>query len=111
MGDNDKYSSHTNGFASTMKPTMTDNDSNFIYLKFVNQKDKATHLKVVRNAKLQKAFDQYCKHHHLEIGAPRFFYGDGTRLPGYVSPLDLQLPDGAEIHVFTEMNGGAPISC
>ncbi|XP_021748982.1 uncharacterized protein LOC110714748 [Chenopodium quinoa] len=90
-------------------------DPNFMYLKFVNQNEKATFIKVLRKSKIAKAFNKYYQVNNIQHGTARFLF-NGNRIlptcsatpsdPSTYIPLDIQ--DGDQIDVVREVAGGAP---
>ncbi|KAL2923365.1 Small ubiquitin-related modifier 1 [Bienertia sinuspersici] len=105
MNDINSESSNSQDNQSNKKQEKS--DPNYIFLRFINQKNEVTHFKVRRTAKIENAFRTYCKHHQLQFGTARFFlFGD--HIPKHLTPdeLQLSLKDGVEIEVYSEVNGG-----
>ncbi|XP_021763780.1 uncharacterized protein LOC110728441 [Chenopodium quinoa] len=84
-------------------------DPNFMYLKFVNQDEKATYIKVLRKSKITKAFNKYYQVNNIQHGIARFLFNGNCILPTCdATPSDLYIHDKDQIDVFREVNGGAP---
>ncbi|XP_021860011.2 uncharacterized protein [Spinacia oleracea] len=94
-----------------LPPPPPKNDAKYMFLKFVNQKDEATYLKVLRKAPISKAFEKYYHSNHIQFGINRFLF-QGNRIHPNCSqtPIDLGIQDRDQIDVTGEVNGGAPLN-
>ncbi|KNA04163.1 hypothetical protein SOVF_202250 [Spinacia oleracea] len=81
--------------------------NSYVRIKFVTQENEETYFKVLRDAKLQKAFDAYYRHHKLI--KPLTFTFDGLRVNPNLTADDLNLKDGDALDIFGYMSGGGCI--
>ncbi|KAL2923363.1 Small ubiquitin-related modifier 2 [Bienertia sinuspersici] len=95
-----------NSSDENFKRQKTDNFtfSKYVSIKFVNQDNEETFFKVLRNAKLGKAFAAYSRFHKLDYHVDFLFNGD--RVNRSLTPDDLDIEDGDAFDVLKHVHGG-----
>ncbi|KAL9232772.1 hypothetical protein vseg_007842 [Gypsophila vaccaria] len=104
MAENGGEISSGNSDWKKHKTTSDEEDSRFVFIKFVDQKGKVLHLKVKKKSQFGVAFETYRRNNNLD-GLPNFMY-NGNRLASTLTPAELNIRNGEQIDVFILSYGG-----
>ncbi|CAO2822480.1 unnamed protein product [Amaranthus hypochondriacus] len=83
--------------------------SKFVTIKFINQENEETFMKVSRTMMLGKVLDGYCQHKQLKEQID-FIY-NGYRINRSLTAEQVGLQDGDEIEVLAKVYGGGLPHC